>query len=403
MSDPQIETARGTEKNVSGSSGESTPPLRSVHTNTFAQILAQHGISIAVTTYQAGKLVLLRPEIGNGKSLVNTHFRNFQKPMGFAWERGRFALGTNAEIWEFHDIPAVSRKLELGEGQATSDAVFLPRSCHMTGDVQIHEMAWVPNSLPGTSGNSSGLSELWFINTRFSCLATRSETYSFLPRWQPPFITALSPEDRCHLNGMGMRDGVIRYVSALGQTDEPGGWRTNKRVGGILIDLKANEILARGLSMPHSPRWYNGKLWLLESGNGGIGFVDEQTGKYQEIGRVPGFTRGLDFVRHYAFVGLSQVRESAVFSGIAIAEMPEKDRFCGIWIIDTNTGKTVGFVKFTDAVQEIFAVQVLHGLKWPEILNEGEKFIAETYELPDDALRKVPQNMRQVSTSPRLK
>ncbi len=196
---------------------------------------------------------------------------------------------------------------------------------------------------------------------------------------------------------MALRDGTIRYVTALGATDEAGGWRNDKRAGGVLIDLHSNEIIVRGLSMPHSPRWHNGKLWLLESGNGGIGYVDEQTGKYRQICRVPGFTRGLDFVGPYAFVGLSQVRESAVFSGIAIAEIPEKDRFCGVWVIDTNTGAIVGFVKFTDAVQEIFAVQVLHGLTWPEILNEGEKFIAETYELPDDALRNVPPNLRQLA------
>jgi len=328
---------------------------------------------------------------------VNTHFRNFQKPMGFAWERGRFALGTNAEIWEFHDIPAVARKLEEKVPQSACDAVFLPRHCHMTGDVQVHEMVWAPNTASGAVGG--GFSELWFVDTRFSCLATRSETYSFVPRWQPPFITALAPEDRCHLNGMGLREGKVRYVTALGATDKPAGWRDDKRAGGILIDLNTNEIITRGLSMPHSPRWYNGKLWLLESGNGGIGFVDERTGKYQEICRVPGFTRGLDFVGQYAFVGLSQVRESAVFSGIAIAEIPEMDRFCGVWIINISNGRIVGFVKFTEAVQEIFAVQVLHGLRWPEILNEGEKFIAETYELPDDALEKVPPELKQMSSA----
>ncbi len=128
-------------------SSETDPsPLRSVHTDTFARLLTRFNISLAVTTYQAGKLVLLRPQVVDGKALVNTHFRNFQKPMGFAWERGHFAVGTNSEIWEFHDIPAVAPKLQQFPSLPPFDSVFLPRLCNMTGDMQIHEMVWLPSS-----------------------------------------------------------------------------------------------------------------------------------------------------------------------------------------------------------------------------------------------------------------
>jgi uncharacterized protein (TIGR03032 family) len=218
--------------------------------------------------------------------------------------------------------------------------------------------------------------------------------YSFVPRWHPPFISALAPEDRCHLNGICLRDGRIRYLSALGATDKPGGWRENKPGGGILMEYPSGEIITRGLSMPHSPRWHNGKLWLPESGNGGVGTVDEKTGKYTEICRLPGFTRGLDFAGPFALVGLSQVRESAVFSGIAIAELPQDQRFCGVWAIDMRSGQIAGFVKFQDAVQEIFAVQVLPNIRWPDVLNEDAKRRAETYELPDEALKMVPAELR---------
>jgi uncharacterized protein (TIGR03032 family) len=364
-------------------------PLRSVHTTTFPQIARMAG-SIAVTTYQAGKLVFLRPEQRENDLVINTHFRNARKPMGFAWQPGRFALGAATEVWEYHDMPAVARKLDKPDSLQHHDACFLPRTAHVTGDIQIHEMVWVPSAQKGQ------LAELWFINTRFSCLATRSEIYSFVPQWRPPFIDALAPEDRCHLNGLAMRDGKIRYVSALGSSNAPRGWRENKATGGVLMDIPSNEIITRGLSMPHSPRWHNGKLWLLESGNGGVGLVDEKTGKYQEICRLPGFTRGLDFAGPYAFVGLSQVRETAVFSGIKIAEMKPEDRCCGVWCIDTRSGQVAGFVKFTQGVQEIFAVQVLTGLQWPEVLSEGER-LAESFELPDVALREVPMELRQTS------
>jgi uncharacterized protein (TIGR03032 family) len=378
---------------------EEKSPLRSVHTNTFAQVLQQFNLSLAVTTYQAGKLVLLRPELQNESPVVNTHFRDFRGPMGFAFERGRFAIGTASEIWEFHDIPGVATKLDVAKSSALCDAVFLPRCCNMTGDVHVHEMAWVPQPASASGLPTANISELWFVNTRFSCLATRSDIYSFIPRWHPPFVTALTPEDRCHLNGMTLRDGEVRYVTALGDTDCLDGWRKNKRSGGILMDVTSNQIITQGLSMPHSPRWHNGRLWLLNSGDGGIGVVDEMTGKYEEVCRLPGFTRGFDFAGPFAFVGLSQVRETAVFSGISIAEIPQKDRCCGVWVVDLRTGQIAGFVKFTDGVQEIFAVRVLAGLRWPEVLNENQKQIAESYELPDEALHRVPTDLRQPGTN----
>jgi uncharacterized protein (TIGR03032 family) len=370
-------------------------PLHSVHTTSVPAILHHLGSSLAVTTYQAGKLVLLRAEPREnqpGGPVLNTHFRAFNKPMGFAWEPGRFALGTHTDVSEFHDMPAVARKLDTAESPAKHDAAFLPRTTHVTGDVQVHEMVWVPRAK-----NAPGISELWFVNTRFSCLAVRSDLYSFVPRWKPPFISALAPADRCHLNGLALRDGKPRYVTALGESDSPAGWRDNKRAGGVLMDITTDEVVVRGLSMPHSPRWHNGKLWVLESGNGGVGTVDLSTGKYEEICRLPGFTRGLDFAGPYAFIGLSQVRESAIFSGIAIAEMKQEDRCCGVWVVDTRTGQIAGFVKFTDGVQEIFAVQVLNGLRWPEVLSENRERIADSYELANDALKLVPAELQNRS------
>lgn len=356
------------------------PPLRSVHTSNLPQILEQGRFSVAVTTYQAGKLVFLR----NDKGVLNTHFRNFLKPMGMAISGGKLAVGCHIDVWEFHNMPAVCPKLnesdEYKELQLSHDACYMPRRSHTTGDMQIHEMAWIGE-------------ELWFVNTAFSCLATRSEINSFEPRWQPRFISQLMPGDCCHLNGLAVKDGKVKYVTALGETDTPGGWRDNKRDGGILIDVDTQEILLRGISMPHSPRWYQNKLWLLESGNGSIGFVDLEKGKYEEIAQLPGFTRGLSFIGPLAFVGLSQVRESAVFSGIPLVERLE-ERTCGIWVLNIETGQTVAFCRFEDAVQEIFAVELLAGSLFPDLINHDVELIGRSYVLGDEALARVPENLR---------
>ena len=348
-------------------------PLRSVHTASFPQILSQRGISLLVTTYQAGRLVVLRAQGG----VLNTHFRGFPKPMGLAIRGNRLAIGLATEICEYHNLPAVAPKVQPA---GTHDACFLPRTAYATGDIQIHEMAWTAD-------------ELWFVNTAFSCLCTRSDGYSFRPRWRPPFISHLAPEDRCHLNGLGLVDGQIRYVTALGETDTAGGWRANKRSGGILMDVPSNQIIARGLSMPHSPRWYDGRLWLLESGAGSIGTVDPVSGRYQPIAELPGYTRGLSFHGPLCFVGLSQVRESAVFSGIPLVERLQQ-RTCGVWVVNIHTGETVAFLKFEDAVQEIFAVEVLPGMRYPDVITDNKELLAGSFVLPDDALADVPESMR---------
>ena len=359
---------------------DGSPPLRSVHTSNLPQIFAEGRFSLLVTTYQAGKLVVLR----NDNGVLNTHFRNFMKPMGLAVQGGKLAIGCNIDIWEFHNVPAVCPKLdELDEAKDSSfhhDACYLPRRSHTTGDVQMHEMVWVGE-------------ELWFVNTAFSCLATRSESNSFEPRWRPSFVTDLGPGDKCHLNGLALRDGQVRYVTALGETNTPGGWRENKRDGGLLIDVESHEKITCGLSMPHSPRWYRDKLWILESGNGGFGTIDLATGKYQEMLQLPGFTRGLSFLGPLAFVGLSQVRESAVFSDIPLVERLDQ-RTCGVWVINIETGQIVAFCRFEDGVQEIFAVEVLAGSVFPDLINHDAELIGRSYVLADEALANVPAELR---------
>lgn len=361
----------------------SSEPLRSLHTTSFPQLLAELGASVLVTTYQAGKLVVLR----NDGGVLNTHFRNLVKPMGLAIDGGRLAVGCSIDVWEFHNVPAVCAKLDESADYPTAfakhDACFLPRRSHTTGDVQIHEMAWAG-------------AELTFVNTAFSCIAKRSDANSFEPTWRPRFIKQLLPGDNCHLNGLAVAEGQVRYVTALGETDAPGGWRENKRDGGVLIDVASDETIARGLSMPHSPRWHRGELWLLESGDGTIGRVDLATGRYHSIAKFPGFTRGLSFLGPLAFIGLSQVRESAVFSGIPLVERLQaaEERTCGVWVLNIETGQTLGFCRFEEGVQEIFAVQVLPGIRFPDLVNHDPELAGRSYVLGDDALAEVPAELR---------
>ena len=359
-------------------------PLRSVHTNTFTQLLQQLGVSLVVSTYQAGKLIVARAD----GTVTNTHFRVFEKPMGIAADRHRLALGTAAQIWELHNIPATAARLEPPNKH---DACFIPRDIRITGDIDIHEMAW----------DADG--ELWFVNTRFSCLCTLDpeRRYSFVPRWRPPFISAYDLSDRCHLNGLGLRDGRPRYVTALGNTDTAAGWRANKANGGILMEIPTNETLLQGLSMPHSPRWYADRLWVLESGRGTLAYLDPSQNQLVAVAHLPGFTRGLDFCGPFAFVGLSQVRETAVFSGIPLTKTLT-ERICGVWVVNWQTGAIVAFLRFEEAVQEIFAVSVLPGIRFPEIVDTDRHLMGTSYVLPDEALAQVDRTVKNAEDLPQV-
>jgi uncharacterized protein (TIGR03032 family) len=336
-------------------------PLRSVYTQSFPEMLKQLGSSLLISTYQTGKLITARFDRGT----VNTHFRNFPRPMGLAVAPGRIAIGTRAEVLDYRDFPAVAAKVEP---QGKHDACFVPRNKHFTGDIRIHEIAYVG-------------SELWVVATNFSCLATIDSEHSFVPRWTPPFISSLGPEDRCHLNGMCVKDDKVAYVTALGETDEPGGWRERKASGGILIDVESGETVLSGLSMPHSPRWHDGRMWVLESGKGGIGVADLDTGEVETVAELPGFTRGLHFAGGVAFVGLSQVRETATFGGLPLMERLE-ERLCGVWVIDPQSGNVLGFLRFEELVQEVFDVTLLPGVLYPEIAEESSDAASQSFSLP---------------------
>ncbi len=336
-------------------------PFRSVSTASFAARLDELGGSLLITTYQSNRLVVARHDDGR----LNTHFRTVDKPMGIAAAPGRIALGTRTEVWDLRDVPAAARKLPP---HGRHDACYLLRNRHVTGDVAIHDLAFAGG-------------ELWLAATAFSCLATLDTDHSFVPRWAPGFVTAVAPGDRCHLNGLAVVGDTVRYATALGRSDVPGGWRAGRAGGGVLLDVPSSEEVAGGLSMPHSPRWHDGRLWLLESGRGALCVLDPATGKVETVAELPGFTRGLTFAGRTAFVGLSQIRESSVFGDLPLTERLA-ERVCGVWMVDTATGTVTGFLRFEDKVQEVFDVAFLQGARWPEVAEPAADTVASTYVLP---------------------
>ncbi len=330
-----------------------------------ADFLEAIGATVLVSTYQAGKLAAFRCH----QKRLSLLPRTFDQAMGIAVAPGRIAVASKFQVWTLRNSPSVARRLNESEelkSQRPYDACFLPRNSRVTGNIDAHEMAW---------GRTED--ELWVVNTSFSCLCTLDDPrFSFTPRWKPKFVSEISRGDRCHLNGLAMQDGRPRFVTCFGQTDDKEGWRENKLDGGCIVDVPSGEVVTTGLAMPHSPRMHDGKLWVLDSGRGRLLTVDVESGQKQTVVELPGYTRGLAFAGRYALIGLSKIRETAVFGGVPVAEKyPERP--CGVAIVDTAAGRQVGMIEFLDSVREIFDVQFLPGLQWPAVVGLEKEIVRD--------------------------
>ena len=312
--------------------------VRYEYSNNLASILDRLKVSLFFSTYQAGKLGVVTAKDNS----LNISFHNFERAMGMAISPTRMAVGGKDWVYFLRNDVKLAPQIEPA---GTYDACFLTRGGQYTGDISIHDLAW-------------GNNELWMVNTRFSCLCTLTNSYNFLPQWRPNFVSAIAPEDRCHLNGMAMVNGMPKYVTVLGKTDTPGGWRDNKASGGCILEVPSSKVITEGLSMPHSPRMYNNRLWVLNSGHGDIVAIDVATGSQEKIISLPGYTRGLALIGKYAFVGLSKIRETAIFGNLPISDRLKDDLKCAIAIVDLQTRQMVSRIEFIEGVDEIFDIQV---------------------------------------------
>ncbi|GAB4300262.1 MAG: hypothetical protein Fur0025_39790 [Oscillatoriaceae cyanobacterium] len=344
----------------------------------FIPWLQQQQISLAFTTYQTNWLALIgvNPETGNFSAFQ----RQFNRAMGLYCTPERLYVSSKYQIWQVDNVLAPG---QLYQGY---DKLFIPRIGYTTGDIDVHDVVVDDQGKPV------------FISTLLNCLATVSDRHSCQPLWKPPFISQIINEDRCHLNGLAMVEGKPRYVNACSRSDIVDGWRDKRRDGGIIIDIESDEIILSGLSMPHSPRFYQGKLWLLNSGTGEFGYVDIAAGKFEPVTFCPGYARGLAFWRNYAIIGLSQPRSGdGTFSGLPLDDLlSQKDTAprCGLLIIDLNTGVTLHWLRIEGTITELYDVGVIPGCNRPMSLGfqtqEIEQIITLEPLAPIQVQTKIP-------------
>ena len=331
--------------------GMDDPKLEMMGSRQFTAWMAEQTVSFAFTTYQTGKMFMIGLQPDGRLSVFE---RTFNRCMGLCGDSQTLWMSSLYQLWRFENV------MEPGQSVNGYDRLYVPQIGYTTGDLDIHDMIVDQGQ------------RIVFVNTLFGCLATTSETHSFSPLWQPPFLSKLAAEDRCHLNGLAAVDGKPKYVTAVSQTDVADGWRDRRRDGGVVMDLATNEVVCSGLSMPHSPRWHNGQLWLLDSGTGYFGYVDAQKGTFERMTFCPGYMRGLTFVNDFAVVGLSKPRGNKTFTGLALDEnLTEKDAEarCGLYVIDLRTGDAVHWLRIDGIVTELYDVVALPGVRRPMMLG----------------------------------
>lgn len=325
-----------------------TKSLTLVPSRCFTEWLGGLGASLAFTTYQGGSVIFIGTAPDGQVSIVE---RSFPRCMGLAVsaDARTLMLATEVQIFRFDAAPSARAAHDK------YDARFVPTQSWITGDLDIHDIGIGADGAP------------IFANTLYSCLATTAAGHNFLPLWRPDFISKLAGEDRCHLNGLAMEGGQARYVTVAAKSDVAGSWSERRAKGGMVIDVQTGSVVAQGLSMPHSPRLHEGRLWLLNSGSAEFGWIDMASGEFNPVAFCPGFARGLAFVGHYAIVGLSVLRSRSI-QGLpleAALEQRGADARCGLMVIDLRTGDVFATLRIEGALNELFDVAVLPGIRSP--------------------------------------
>jgi uncharacterized protein (TIGR03032 family) len=357
---PSASTATGSQDATHQSREQSAAkPLAELSPGLVSWMI-RHRVSLACTTSRAGFLLLIGSRSDGSAGFGRVPFPSAR---GLAAFSHRIFLADQTSIWRLENT---LRSREVIDNQY--DRLFVPRTAHMTGDIDAHDLAVEPSG------------RIIVVATKYSCLATISTTHAFKPVWKPPFVSKIAPEDRCHLNGVGMEDGCVRYVTCCATTDVVDGWRDHRGNGGVLIDVANERVIASGLSMPHSPRVHRGSVWFLDSGSGHLCRIDRQTGRRENVTFCPGFPRGLAFADNFAVAGLSLPR-SGRFQGLELDDQLSRRRaapWCGLLVIDVRNGDVVAWMRFAAEFGELFDVAIIPATRCAVAIAPNSPLLLDT-------------------------
>jgi uncharacterized protein (TIGR03032 family) len=337
-------------------------------------LLFQLKATIAISTYQAGKVIFLSAP--TPQRLIQLP-RSFPKPMGIGLcnNNQTLALALRDSVVIFQNSAELA--WHYPAKPQTYDALYLPRMAYLTNPLDIHDLDWVGE-------------DLMAVNTLFSCIIKLSASYNFEVVWKPPFITHIASEDRCHLNGLAAENSELKYATAFSASNTPMGWKDTIPNSGIIIDIPTGEIIATDLAMPHSPKIILGNLYVLLSATGQVMQVDRDDGTLTEVTRIKGFVRGMAYEQGYLFVAHSKIRRDS--SSFGKLQLQDQESPAGITVIQLNTGAIIGEINYADSVEEIYDLRILSDIIRPNILNNQKEESKLAISTPGKTYWGRPQN-----------
>jgi protein O-GlcNAc transferase len=350
-------------------------PAEVTSSDGLADWLADNDISITFSDRAAGRLSFTGVD---GENPVSLFERRYVKPRGLAARNDSLLMGSDVQIWRLENA--------LAEGQTAEayDRLYVPQAAYTCGEIQTRDLDFADSG------------SIVFVSTLFNCLATTSDEFSFVPVWRPHFITDLVPEDRCHLTGMAMEDGIPRYVSVAAISNEKDGWKREVARGGCVIDTLTDEIVARGMSLPMSPRLYRDRLWIHDAGTGWFGYADRERSRFERLAFCPGFLRGLAFAGDYAVCSVSRTREVGVLDGLALNDNLQHFGVtpqCALLVIKLDTGEIAHWLRLQAEATEIYDVALLNGARRPAAIGLDDKDISRVLSIgpegPDGRSQKL--------------
>jgi uncharacterized protein (TIGR03032 family) len=357
------------------------PPFSCTYSPNVPEFFRQAACTLVVSTYQAGKVIFLSAQ--DDEKLVQLP-RNFRHAMALGVSGDKLAVAAYDRVEILRGSEGLAPEYPNQKG--VYDVLYAPQATYYTGPLDIHGLEW-------------GKRGLWAVNTAYSCLCMIGENYSFFPRWKPPFISEISPGDKCHLNGVAMRDDSPAFVTAFNTGNTHRSWKEGLPGGGVLIDVESGEIAVSDLPMPHTPRWYDDAVYLLLSASGELVRADVQSGRYDVVTKIDGFVRGMARIGDYVFVAYSRLRQnSSIFRDLDIAKANQN---AGIEIVHLPTGARTGNISYRASVDEIFDIHVLPGRTRPGIINPESDHVGRAVVTPSAAYWAVPQDRKEHESTSR--
>ena len=321
--------------------------LRYRTTGAWWDTLESAGITLLVTREYEHLVIAL--SVVRGKPLVS--YLPLPHPSGIAVDRRRNVVhvASTRNPNQIYDLVPVNDTLpRFDVRHRRMRPTLMPARARMfPGSLYMHDLAFVGNQLHANAVGHNAVVRI----------GESGFEYAWWPRCVERANGVLVEQNHLQLNsiaaGRSLRSSYFSASTDRVSRLRPGHAKFPVDRRGVVFSGATREPIAFGLTRPHSARLRNGTVWLLNSGYGEYGYIED--GAFRTVATLPGWTRGLCVHRHVAFAGTSRVlpRFRQYAPGLKV------DRaVCGVQAIDADSGRPLGSITWPGGNQ-IFAVDWL--------------------------------------------